>query len=539
MIPLIPDKRNNSLFLLPTPSKIDRMRYYSILILSFLFFFVAAQAQQQQQQPSRNDLEKRRQSIVADLKETQAQLDATKKDHKATMSQLQALQAKLNARQKLITNINQEISHLDNDIRTSSNDVITLRNDLAQLQERYAQSVRYAYINRSSYNMLAFLFSASDFNDAVRRLKYMKKYRDFRKGQVQDIKLTQGKIEQKINTLNQVKNQKGELLTTEEQQKQAIQEERNQTNEVVNELKGREKELLADIESKRKVAKRLDNAISEAIRKEIEIARKKAEEEERRKQLEAQKAAAAAAAAAQQQQQQQPNPANVYGSGPNKVILNTGGRYDVPAPPASTGSDKPTASSSTPAKTTTGSGANTRVVSGPATPYNPEAGTIDRSKMGNKTRAAGAAPASSGSDDLAQSRAFEANRGRLSPPVERGMIVDEFGKHRHAVASKVEVENNGIDIQTSAGSKARAVFDGEVTNIMNIAGAGQTVLVKHGNYYSVYSRLSGVNVRVGDKLTARQQIGTVGNNDDGVAILNFQIWKGAGKLNPALWISSF
>lgn len=505
------------------------MRYYLFIITLILSFTLPVQAQQ----VSRNDLEKRRQAIVESLKETQAQLDATKKDHKATVSQLQALQAKLSARERLISNINQEMSHLDNDIKSSSNDVIALRYDLKRLQERYAQSVRYAYANRSSYNMLTFIFSSGDFNDALRRVKYMRKYRDFRKNQVEDIRLTQNKIEHKINVLNSVKNQKGVLLTAEEQQKLAIQEERNETNKIVVELKGREQELVNDIDAKKKTAKRLDNAISDAIRKEIEIARKKAEEEERRRRAEEDKKAAALAAA----KAAEANQGKVYGSGDNKVILGNNSRYDVPKPPATTGkpatttannsnNNKPAATTGTPRTTGTGSDAT----------YAPVAATVDRSRpAAGKSRPTYTPTATPETSELAKE--FESNRGRLPWPVERGVITDQFGKHKHAVATRVEIENNGIDIQTSPGAKARAIYDGTVTNILSMPGTGNTILVKHGKYYSVYSGLSSVSVKTGDNVSSRQTIGTVGNNEDGIPEMNFQIWRNFEKLNPSQWIA--
>lgn len=468
-------------------------------------------------QTSRSELEKRRQAIVESLKETQAQLEATKKDHKATMSQLNALQAKLNAREKLIRNINQEMGNLDNDIRTSSTEVTVLKHNLKIQQERYAQSVRYAYANRSSYNTLAFIFSAKDFNDAIRRMKYMKKYREFRKNQVSEIKTTQTKIEQKINVLSTVKNQKGQLLSAEEQQKLALQQEKNETNKVVEELKGREKELLNDIENKRKVTRRLDNAIGEAIRKEIEIARKKAEEEERRKRLEEEKKAAALAAA---------NNPNTYGSGPNKVILAGGAKYDIPAPTAPATNKPATGSANKPPVAANNASGN---------PYNPVATTV---KPGTPSVRSKPTYTPTMTPEVAElSKGFESNRGRLPWPVASGVVIDAFGKHRHAVATKVEIENNGIDIQTSQGAKARAVFDGVVTKVMSIAGSGQTVLISHGRYFSVYSGLSSVTVKKDDQVSTKQAIGTVGSNEDGVSVLNFQIWKGGDKMNPSGWIA--
>lgn len=489
------------------------MRHSGIVFI-FLFLSLAVQAQQ-----SRSELEKRRQAIVESLKETQAQLEATKKDHKATMSQLNALQAKLNAREKLIRNINQEMGNLDNDIKNSSSEVQTLRGNLKMQQERYAQSVRYAYANRSSYNTLSFIFSARDFNDALRRMKYMKRYREYRKNQVDEIRSTQTKIEQKINVLSTVKNQKGQLLSAEEQQKLALQEERNETNKVVEELKGREKELVADVENKRKVTKRIDNAISEAIRKEIEIARKKAEEEERKRRAEEEQKAAALAAA-----KAAANNPNTYGSGPNRVILAGGNKPE----PSATGpaTAKPNTAATKPATGSTG---------GAPAPYNPVAATIKPSETPTRTKTA---YTPSTTPEVAElSKGFETNRGKLPWPVASGVVIDAFGKHKHAIATKVEVDNSGIDIQTSTGAKARAVFEGTVSSVMNIAGAGQTVIINHGKYFTVYCNLSGATVKKGDAVTTKQIIGTVSNNEDGVAVMNFQVWKGSDKMNPSGWIA--
>ncbi|HTN17531.1 MAG TPA: peptidoglycan DD-metalloendopeptidase family protein [Chitinophagaceae bacterium] len=491
------------------------MRHTGIVFI-LLFLGLSVQAQQ-----SRSELEKRRQAIVESLKETQAQLEATKKDHKATMSQLNALQAKLNARERLIRNINQEMGNLDNDIKNSSSEVQTLRGNLKVQQERYAQSVRYAYANRSSYNTLSFIFSAKDFNDAMRRMKYMKRYREYRKNQVDEIRSTQTKIEQKINVLSTVKNQKGQLLSAEEQQKLALQEEKNETNKVVEELKGREKELVADVENKRKVTKRIDNAISEAIRKEIEIARKKAEEEERKRRVEEEQKAAALAAA-----KAAANNPNTYGSGPNKVILAGGNKTEPATTAPATTTTRPNTTAGKPAANNTGGA--------PAT-YNPVAATVKPSEAPTRTKTT---YTPSTTPEVAElSKGFETNRGKLPWPVASGVVIDAFGKHKHAIATKVEVDNSGIDIQTSPGAKARAVFDGTVSSVMNIAGAGQTVIINHGKYFTVYCGLNGANVKKGDQVTTKQIIGTVGNNEDGVAVMNFQVWKGGDKMNPSGWIA--
>ncbi len=187
------------------------------------------------------------------------------------MGQLQALTAKLNARQKLINNINSELTNINGNINTSSQEIQNLNKNLDVLRAGYAQSIRYAYKHRESQNMMAFLFSASDFNDAIRRMQYLKKYRDYRKEQAEKIRLTQGKLKQQIGVLNTQKTQKGALLKAEELQKSEIQDETKQTNEIVMELKGREKELVTQIQQNQKTARRLESTIKEQIKKKLRL----------------------------------------------------------------------------------------------------------------------------------------------------------------------------------------------------------------------------------------------------------------------------
>ena len=133
---------------------------------------------------------------------------------------------------------------------------------------------------------------------------------------------------------------------------------------------------------------------------------------------------------------------------------------------------------------------------------------------------------------------FEANKGRLPGPVERGMISGHFGKQQHPVYSQVTMDNKGIYIQTTAGSKARAVYKGEVTSCFMIANT-YAVIVQHGNYRTVYSNLSKLNVKQGDKVEAKQAIGTIFTDpeQDQKTELYFQVYKDRNLLNPELWIA--
>ena len=133
---------------------------------------------------------------------------------------------------------------------------------------------------------------------------------------------------------------------------------------------------------------------------------------------------------------------------------------------------------------------------------------------------------------------FEANKGRLPWPVERGMISGHYGKQQHPVYSQVMMDNKGIYIQTTAGMRARAVYKGEVTSCFMVGGT-YAVIVQHGNYRSVYSNLSKLNVKQGDKVDTKQVIGTIFTDpeQDQKTELYFQIYKDRNILNPELWIA--
>lgn len=133
---------------------------------------------------------------------------------------------------------------------------------------------------------------------------------------------------------------------------------------------------------------------------------------------------------------------------------------------------------------------------------------------------------------------FEANKGRLPWPVEKGMISGHFGKQQHPVYSQVTIDNKGIYLQTIAGAKARAVYKGEVTSCFMVGGT-YAVIIQHGNYRTVYSNLSKLSVKQGDKIETKQAIGTIFTDaeQDQKTELYFQIYKDKNILNPEVWIA--
>jgi murein DD-endopeptidase MepM/ murein hydrolase activator NlpD len=143
-------------------------------------------------------------------------------------------------------------------------------------------------------------------------------------------------------------------------------------------------------------------------------------------------------------------------------------------------------------------------------------------------------------ESAALSKSFEGNKGKLPWPTEKGSVTEGYGRNAHPTLDNVYTNNNGIDITTPRGASVRAVFEGEVTSVLNIPGAGKVVIIKHGNYRTVYSNLQETYVKAGSKVSTKQAIGTL-LIKDGESVVHFEIHQVLGTsvqcLNPSLWVA--
>lgn len=133
---------------------------------------------------------------------------------------------------------------------------------------------------------------------------------------------------------------------------------------------------------------------------------------------------------------------------------------------------------------------------------------------------------------------FAANKGRMPWPVATGFISGHYGKHQHHIYENVTLNNKGIYIQTTAGSDARAVYEGEVTTCM-VMGSTYAIIIQHGNYRTVYTGIQSPYVKPGDKVTSKQAIGRIASNpdEDNKTELQFQVWQDRELQNPELWLA--
>lgn len=140
-------------------------------------------------------------------------------------------------------------------------------------------------------------------------------------------------------------------------------------------------------------------------------------------------------------------------------------------------------------------------------------------------------------EDRTLSQSFGSNKGKLPWPTKTGFISEKFGEHPHPVLKHVTVRNDGINITTDAKSDCRSIFKGEVTHILSMPGLNNVVIIRHGEFFSVYSNLASVIVKKGDVVQSKEKIGVVyTDNSQDQTVLKFQLWKGSNKLNPSQWL---
>lgn len=249
-------------------------KIYLLFTLLFISFSVFSQ--------TREELERKRREIQQEIASLQQAQTAVSKDKKASLSDLKLIERKLRSRYAVINNLNDEMQLIDNTIFNNNREIYRLQKQLDTLRQQYAKTVEYAYKNRSNYDMLNFIFTSTSFNDAIKRITYLKSYRKYRDEQVVNINRTQKELAQRIEMLSANKQEKGKVLNEQNKQKEILEEEKKEKNQFVSKLKAREKEIEKEMTAKRKVERSLQNSIAAIVKREIEAARRKAEEDARK-----------------------------------------------------------------------------------------------------------------------------------------------------------------------------------------------------------------------------------------------------------------
>lgn len=421
----------------------------------------------------KNELERKRKQTLQEIEMLNRQYNDIKKNQKQSLGQLTLIQNKIRLRNEVINTINKQVRAINGDINTSYMEMRRLKKDLDTLKMTYAHNVVYAYKNRSSYDFLNFLFSATNFNDAIRRIAYMKAYRSYRAEQLEVINKTELMYRDKITQLTNARKEKSAVLNDQSKEMGELVKDKEEQASVVNNLKKREKEINKDIAAKKKQAQQLQASIAAVIKREIAAAKKEAEAREKAE---------------------------------RDRIANAKKEADKIA--------KENTKPNTTAGTTTAP-----VVTTPVKKEEPK--KIESYLEYNK-------------EDIALGNSFESSKGRLPFPVDNGYVSINFGSYV-IPGTTIKGNQDFITIASPAGTSVKACFDGEVVSVFDVGG-NTAVMIKHGKYFTTYSNLSSANVNKGQTVKTGQVIGRVGTNLDGDGELNFVLARENQMINPSPWL---
>ena len=442
-------------------------------------------------------LKNERAQIKKQIVAQQQKLRKNERDVKERLKNLMVINSEIADKRRTIDTIRRDITHLDGNITKLNSQLDVLGKELNDRKQKYVKSMRYMHRNRSIQSQLMFIFSAKNFSQMYRRMRFMREYASYQRAQGEEVKTKQAEVTEKHQQLTATKKQKSNLLYKGEQERLSLEGKQVEQQKVVNSLQKQQKTIQGIIAQQQKrdaainaqidrlvaieVEKARQRAIAEAKRKAAEEAkraeaeRKRKAEELARKQAELarkQKEAEAAKRKAEEQRNEEER----------KAIA--------------------------------------------------EAKKLEREVEVAKKEQAKPLIYDLDSEDRRISGSFESNRGRLPMPITGGYrIVSHFGQYNVEGLNNVRLDNKGINILGSAGAKARSIFDGEVSAVFSMGGV-TGVMVRHGSYISVYCNLSSVSVHRGQKVSARQVLGTVGQDN----ILQFQLRKERAKLNPEAWL---
>ena len=404
----------------------SKLKYFSFILFIFLAIGSSnANAQSQRQQ----ELEEKRRELQQEIREITKLLFAGKKEKKSVVSAVEDLNYKISVRKNLIRITNQQANLLTREINANQDEISTRRVKLKALKEAYADMIVKSYKNRARGNKLMFLLSSSSFQQAYRRLQYIKQYADYQRQQAEIIKVETKQLQLLNQDLLVQKKDKQKLVGENKAAKLILDKELKDQQAFIESIQKNLAKFSAQIKDKQKASEKLDKEIRKLIREAIAASNKKA-----------------------------------------------------------------------------GKSVKSRIFS-----MTPE----------QKVLAAN----------------FTANKGKLPWPVASGVVKMRFGTNPSPIDPSIKIKSNGVRIATNKGEPIRAVFDGVVQGIMTPKNGNNTIMIRHGNYITVYKNLSKFYVSKGDIVTTKQVLGEViTNKASGESILSFGIYKDSAIQNPSIWV---
>ncbi len=468
------------------------MKYIILFLACLLTGNIWAQADKKTQ------LEQQKKDNLAKIKELNTIITRTSKKKNVSIGKLNVLKEQIVVQKKQINILNENQQALAKEAKKLTQESDILAAKLAKLKVAYGQMLYEAEKTSSVNNKLSFLLLSSDLGEFTRRFDYLRHYTTNRKVQARKIFETRQDLMTKKQQVIFKKEEEKKVIVEKEHEKSKLEVMKTKEAKVVTVLTQQEKKLRTELERKKLSIRKLDNLIAGIVQREIQ----KSMERERRLRM------AAQAKKLEVNKPALPKPRLEEGlvkkyEKPTEVEE----RPDSKIETAKTDKKEPIKEKPAPVKEVE--------VAEPILEKNTYYMNADEAKLASS---------------------FAALRGRMPFPVPSGFISDHFGVHKHPILKGVMINNNGIDIQTSAGSAVHSVYDGVVQSVVNIPGINMVVAIQHGDYFTVYSKLENVSVSMGQRVRTGQRIGSVASDEDGTSEINFQVWKNTVRQNPESWL---
>ena len=441
-------------------------------------------------QPVDKKTQLRNEKTATEQKRKQAAQQAAQLNRsiRTTLDSVLILDNRIGRQQRSIDSLNTDITVLAREVRVLGNRLDSLKRELSDRKSNYSRAVVYLQRHKTVQQKMLFVFSAPTLDKALRRSRYVREYSAFQQRQGDIVKQKQAQVRTTRQKLVDAKAEMEQKRSTMEQHRQAMQSEKVSQQKKVDFLNKNLADVQRQIKEYQQREAALDAQIERIIQAEIAEAKRKAEEERKRK------------AEAERKRKEE---ARRKAEAERKRALEAERR-------AKTAAEKSAAKEQVKA--------------------------AERAVANAKKEAEQPTEWQSNDADTKLSKNFAANKGRLPMPITGSYsVVGHYGQYRVNGLSNVTLDNKGIDIRGQQGAQARAVFDGTVSSIFQYGGQ-YIVMLRHGNYISVYSGLQSVSVRKGANVTTRQSLGAVGKDDSGNIVLHFQLRNLSTRLNPEQWV---
>ena len=507
-------------------------RKLSLFLGLLLFGFAFSQ----QPENRKEQLQKQNAELKKQIANINAELAKAKGETKLSLAYLASVNQKITLREKVVNNTQKEKRFIEDDIYKRQLEINKFNRELKVLRKDYADILVKAYKNKGVQNKVTFVLSSKNLGEAIRRVQYIKQYGEYQDKKAAEISDKANQIKTSINQKQKSVKEKDALLNRQKQDLVVIEKERKDKEVLLQEFKKNEAKLTSDLRAKQAENKKIEASIRSIINEEVkrEEAEKKAEaerirlakiaaEKEKAKLEEARKAEAARLLAEKKKAEEEERKLAELARKKAEAEKDAIAKNDAAKIAKAEKEKKESEDKAKAAKAKAEIARNATKALEAKTEKENDA--IEEKTMRNF-----------GVGSVVAGNNFAENRGRMSFPVASGTIIEKFGKQPHPVFKNITIENNGIKIKVPAGTKARCVFPGVVINVM-VTGGAKTVLVKHGDYFTIYGNLESTNVAKGQQVSQGTIIGGVGSDLEGVYALDFQVWSGQTPVDPLGWVS--